>query len=257
MNYFKILIGLFFLSATSTDVFAQEDRAVVLMYGDSITYGIGVIPRNPPGIPNDGNGGNFGPSVAELERLLNESRRNSLVLNWGTGGATSVFGAEYIESSIDTSLNQHTASQYFILIQYGTNDLGSPDISSTTTEASIKFMITAARRKGVTPLLAKLTPRSDEDVVPLNRIIDTIAQDMTVPLVDNFSTFTSFKTYFVFEPSYNDPKVFYYLHPNQMGYDKLAMNWFNDLQTLILPLPLPPPPPPIISPIIFLLLDND
>ncbi|MFT6048090.1 MAG: lysophospholipase L1-like esterase [Arenicella sp.] len=254
MNYFKTLIGLFFLTATSTDVFAQEDRAVVLMYGDSITYGIGVLPRNGSG--NAGNGGNFGPSVSELERLLNESRRNSLVLNWGAGGTTSVYGAEYIESSIDTSLNQHTASQYFILIQYGTNDLSSNDYSSTTTEAAIRFMINAAIEKGVTPLLSKLTPRSDKDVGPLNIIIDTIAQDMTVPLVDNFSTLTSFKTFFVYEPSYNDPDEFYYLHPNQMGYDKLAMNWFNDLQTLIMPLPLPPPPP-IIAPIMFLLLDND
>ena len=118
MNYFKILIGLFLLTATSTDVFAQEDRAVILMYGDSITYGTGVIgPR-----PGTGNGGNFGPSVSELQRLLTESRRTSLVLNWGSGGTTSVYGAQLIESSIDTSKNQHAGTQYFILIQYGTND---------------------------------------------------------------------------------------------------------------------------------------
>ena len=255
MKTLKVLACLAFLGISLAETSAQEDQAVILMFGDSITYGIPIVPREFRN-PDDGQGDNFGPSVLGLEGLLNESRRNSLVLNWGYGGSNSAFGASRLGSSINTSKNLHTSLQYFVLIQYGTNDEGT--ISTTTTDASIRSMITTARNAGVTPILGNLTPRSDQSVNTRNNIISVIAQEMAVPLVDHNDTFTSFSTYFVLEPKFTDPDEFIYLHPNQMGYDMLARNWFNsDLQTLIEPTPLPAPPPRVIAPIIFLLLDDD
>lgn len=158
-------------------------------------------------------------------------------------------GAFRLQSSIDDSKNKHPAAQYFVLIMYGTNDEGQ--LSTSATEASIRSMITTARNNaGVTPLLANLPPRSDQNVATRNNIISKIATDMGVPFVDQFSTFTSFSEYFVYEPSFTPPHNFIYLHPNQMGHDMIAMNWFNsELQNLI-------KPTPVISPIISLLLDD-
>ena len=246
----KTLILLAFLSFSVAETLAQADKAVILMFGDSITYGIPIIPREERD-PDDGRGdSSFGPSVEALGKLLNESRRKSLVLNWGLGGSNSFVGASRLASSIDDSKNEHTSSQYFVLIQYGTNDEGT--ISTSTTDASIRSMITTARSSGVTPILGNLTPRSDQSVNTRNNIISVIAQEMGVPLVDHYSTFTSFSTYFVLEPKFTNPDEFIYLHPNQMGYDMLAMNWFNsELQNLI------PQSALVITPIISLLLDDN
>ena len=249
MNTLKSLAYLAFLSVSVAETQAQTEEAVVLMFGDSITYGIPVRPRNFPE-PDDGRGDTLGPSVEELQRLLSESRRKSLVLNWGLGGSNSATGASRLASSIDSSKNAHPASQYFILIQYGTNDEGT--ISTTSTDASIRSMITTAIDKDIVPILGNLTKRSDQSVNQRNNIITGIAQEMGVPLVDLNSTLTSFATYFVYEQSFNPPHDSIYLHPNQLGYDKLAMNWFNsELQNLI------QPSAPVITPIISLLLDDN
>jgi lysophospholipase L1-like esterase len=243
------LAYLAFFSVSIADTQAETDEAVILMFGDSITYGIPVRPRNFPA-PDDGRGDTLGPSVEELQRLLRESKRKGLVLNWGYGGSNSAFGASRLSSSIDTSKNLHTSSQYFVLIQYGTNDEGT--ISTSSTDANIRSMIATARSRLVIPILGNLTKRSDQSVNTRNNIIAVIAQEMGIPLVDHNSTLSSFSTYFVYERTFNPPHDSIYLHPNQMGYDKLAMNWFNsELQSLI------QPSAPIITPVISLLLDDD
>jgi lysophospholipase L1-like esterase len=243
--------------AASAKAVEPEDPSVIMMFGDSITYGTGVLNDMRPGI---GGGAHKGPSVLELERLLLESRRNSLVLNWGWGGTPSGgsmhegSGLNRLASNIDTTMSSHAASQYFILIQYGTNDEGY-GISTETTRANNEAMVGLARSKGVTPLLANLTPRSDENVVPRNFAIASVAADQNVPFVDHHSTFTSFSMYFVLEPKFNNPDEMIYLHPNQMGYDKLAANWFqSSLMALIEP---SPEPPIVLTPMFMLLLDDD
>jgi lysophospholipase L1-like esterase len=245
----KTLTYLAFLSVSIVETQAQTEEAVILMFGDSITYGIGVLPQNFPAA-DDGKGGTLGPSVEELQRLLSESRRKSLVLNWGLGGSNSARGASRLASSIDSSKNLHASSQYFVLIQYGTNDEGT--ISTDSTKANIESMIKTAQEKLVIPILGNLTERSDQSVNERNIKIADIAQEMGVPLVDHNSTLTPFSTYFVYEPSFLRPNDYIYLHPNQMGYDKLALNWFNsELQNLI------QPSAPVITPIISLLLDDN
>lgn len=238
---------------------AQDEGAVLLMIGDSITYGIPIVPRTLRE-PDDGLGDNFGPSIAELQKLLNDSRRPSLVLNWGLGGSTSVAGVSRIGDAIDISSAAHSAEQYFALIQYGTNDEGSM-ISTSTTKTNIRAMVNTARNRGVTPVLANLTPRSDENVSARNQVIAEVASEDSVAFVNHFATFTSFSNHFVLEEKFNSPGEFIYLHPNQAGYDKIAFNWFSQVMKNLIeqePLPEPEPEPiPIITPIIGMLLGDE
>lgn len=235
-----------------------ETCAVFMMVGDSITYGTGVDNGQRPGI---GNGQNRGPSVLELQRLLDDSSRPSLGLNWGIGGSSSggngpSSGVERINSLISTSISRHPATQYFALIQYGTNDQNF-GISTSTTKANIESMVIQSRNRGVTPVLSNLPPRSEPDqiqnILAINQKILEVAINMSVPGVDNFSSLSpANSTYFVLEGNV-------FLHPNQAGYDLIAKNWFEDqMQSLIEPT-LPPEPElnPIIAPIIGLLMDEE
>lgn len=260
MNLLKITLLLLLLNFSVSTTLALGERSVLLMFGDSITYGTPLIgPR-----PGFGNGGNFGPSVAEVQRLLNESRRPSLVVNWGAGGTNSSadssgqHGLFRIDSNISTTLSQHAAERYFILIQYGTNDQGY-GISNKTTGDNIAAMIDIARARGVTPVVANLPPRSDESVSSRNTEILNAAASRGLPIVDHNATFGPFPQYtnfMVFEPTFNDPNTSIYLHPNAAGYDLIAKNWVEDaLEALIEPIPLPLPP--VIAPIISLLLDDE
>jgi lysophospholipase L1-like esterase len=196
-------------------------RSVVMMFGDSITKGV-------PYITISGNGGHFGPSVLELEKLLNDSYRPALVVNWGIGGQNSSHGANRIEDSIDSTLETHEGERYFILLHYGTNDRDYGILASTT-GFNTEQMIRRAKSKGVTPIVGALLPKSEEDVVPYNKKIKSAAESQSVPFVNHYPDFLPVgDKYFVLEDGE-------YLHPNLDGYSLIASNWFNDILSTLIP----------------------
>ncbi len=215
-------------------------RSVVMMFGDSITQG------TPYNLVN-GNGGNFGPSVIELEYLLNNSYRPALVLNWGIGGTNSFQGVQRIASNISTTLETYPNpdDQYFILLHYGTNDRNYGLLPSDT-EFNTSQMIDAAHAQSVTPIVGALLPNSGDSVEPYNNAIQAAVNSRSVAYVNHYHDFLPVDgNLFVYQNGA-------YVHPNLVGYSLLASNWFNYcLSSLI------KAEPPVITPMIHLLLDYD
>ncbi len=216
-------------------------RSVVMMFGDSITQG---TPYNTV----NGNGDNLGPSVLELEYLLNSSYRSSLVLNWGIGGTNSFHGMQRIASNIATTRETHSGDQYFILLHYGTNDRDYGLLPSDT-EFNIRQMIDAAHAQSVTPIVGALLPNSGDSVEPYNDAIQAAANSQSTAYVNHHPDFLPVDdNLFVLEHGV-------FLHPNLAGYSLLASSWFNkSLSSLI---EEEHPVHPELTPMIYLLLGDD
>lgn len=222
----KICLAIVF-SLTCQLAWAQQEPNVVMMFGDSITTGYPIINANttsPIGISQ-------GPSVEKLESLLDSSGRPTDVLNWGSGGTSSTQGLDRITNNINSVKSSHSgADAYFILIMYGTNDIGQ-GISSSTTGFNTRAMIDNARARGVVPIIGNLTPRADRDVTAHNSAIVSAANARNARLVDFNSAFNNYSPNFQALMNYEGGL---YLHPNQTGYDFIATLWFqNGLKDLI------------------------
>lgn len=222
----------------------DELPSVVILYGDSITvgfnretnftqrYGSGKTLQQLPG----------SRPLFAMEELLNGTRpkRSSIIVNWGTGGSNSAHGVNRISSYLKSTESAHQGRHYYVLIMYGTNDIGS-GISASTTAFNIRQMISASRAEGAnfTPVISTITPRDDRDVVPYNsRIINEVTKDATA-LVDSYSAFinhpSGFTSLLTQETSVITGQPVR-LHPNVSGYDLIAQTWFDQaLAALIEP----------------------
>jgi lysophospholipase L1-like esterase len=130
-----------------------------------------------------------------------------------------------------------TSSAYqAVLLMEGTNDIFSGDSTQIPIAiAGLRAMIRSAKQRNVRPFLATIPPMvlggsraCGYQVVPqMNFAISTLASQESVTLVDVYGGFgTSYAQYFGSDG----------LHPNDLGYAKIADIFFNALrQALELP----------------------
>ena len=227
----SLLSAILWLSLTSSPSFAQVDKTIILI-GDSITVTrLSFTPcqscstQNPCAGGNDGycgygNGDQWGWTARKLERLL-EYSGDTNVLNYGIAGTQSSSGINRIQSVINHAKAKHPANQYYILILYGTNDMGTrilPAVSSQQTQANILSMITIANQNGVTPIVGTLLPRKDRDVTAYNQAITSAASTGGADLVDHYQAWQGKNL----DKYYRDP-----IHPKKCGSEFIAETWYQ------------------------------
>jgi len=307
--YFYLLGGVILSSiqpVSAVENLDEAEQSVIAMFGDSISTGVqfstGFTAFNGNGLQGFGcptiylqnllrNEGerplDFGPPPIPCPTEVNDNpvrdrieasgeARNSVVVNWGEGGTTTVRGVERLVSQLSSTANQFpNATQRFALIHYGTNDIGN-GISQAQTAFNIGQMISLSRAIGYIPAISTLLPRSFADTQPLGNVIRAVGQQQGVPVVDMFSLFLNF-------PGTPDPAIplvglagqqggatnllpieFFgigggifittRLHPNDQGYIVMIEAWFEQvLEAAIEPVR----DIPIVAPIINLLLEDD
>ncbi|MFT5571168.1 MAG: lysophospholipase L1-like esterase [Cryomorphaceae bacterium] len=269
-KYFKnlkysILILALLHSANAFAVTDPEpDPSVVVLFGDSIAVGYNL---------EEGFTERFGSGktmiqlpasrpLVETDGLLNgaEEKRTSIVVNWGVGGSSSANGVSRISSSLSTTRNQYAGGNYYVLILYGTNDIGQ-GLTSSDTAFNVRQMIDKTRALGSNfiPVVANLLPRSDRDVSAQNSRIVSVVADANTPLVRLFEAFVSYPDYYtrlLGEETSSHTGKRIRLHPNVTGYQVIAQTWFAEaLAGLIEPDPLPKPIS--IAGVLMLLLSDD
>lgn len=256
-----LVTGLLFASYPAT---AEQDPSVVILFGDSITVGYNL----EEGFSEDyGSGRTLSQMsgsrpLSSTDAVLNQVTPSypSIIVNWGVGGSTTADGVSRITSSIITTKGQYSAEDYFVLILYGTNDIGS-GLSSSTTAFNIRQMITKVRQQGAsfTPIVANLLPRDDRDVIPANSQIEPeVLSDNTV-FVDMYAAFINYPggyTQLLGQETNTFNNTLIRLHPNVTGYQVIAQTWFDQALALLVPAEIIPDPPPVLSPILMLLLDD-
>ena len=127
-----------------------------------------------------------------------------------------------------------SAQPNIVLIHLGTNDLrAGQSLESTMDELWELIQSLRQNNPSVKVLLAQLIPiaENESQVAQLNQLIALIAEYMSmetspVLLVDQFSGFNAA----VGQDTYDG------IHPNQLGEQKLAEQWFNALQQILAPL---------------------
>ncbi len=209
------LLALFFSSCSSGPSGPSVDFSdqVIVAFGDSITAGVGddSYPRGPSGYP------------IRLERMLQASFPNAIVLNRGVPGERTPAGARRINSVLARD------NPDYVLILEGVNnirDSGTSWVPGIVTD--LESMVLAVKAAGATPLIASLTPTFGihdfqmATIELVNPIIADIAARERIAFVDLFTTFSGHAA----------PKTLYIedgLHPNSSGYDLMAQAWFDGL----------------------------
>lgn len=277
----RVFITLF-LSLSGVDrlwaqALPEDERSVVVLFGDSITVGFNATfrDRDASGATNRGC-----PTLYLTNILLNQAARsavepcstteydspiidanqelrNAIVVNWGEGGSSTERGLERIESHLNRSKADFIGSKYITLIMYGTNDRNA-DISSSTTGFNVRDMIRKAKSRGFTPIVSNLTPRDDQNVVSYNTEIERRTKAENVAFVDIYSRFVNhsggYQVLIDQETSTIADEIIR-LHPNDNGYLIIAETWFDkQLKGLIPSVVLPAEGTNVMSPIIYLLL---
>ena len=194
--YFSALLAAYSYVSPAWSQQEAPDRAVIALFGDSISVGfqLGIFPL--PDIFEAGDGRtNFGcPDIYLGALLRNEDARgpgnvNSSpacftvnldspvfdanagtrevrdveVVNWGVTGSDTVQGLSRISSNLVSSATQFAdRTLRFALILYGTNDISS-GISAQGTGFNIAQMVVRARQSGFIPVISTLLPRGGAD----------------------------------------------------------------------------------------------
>ncbi len=222
------------LSVFSVRAFCATEPTVIIAYGDSLTEGCNV----EEAVLCDTNiyrwlGGTG--YVGNLTALLTENNYNAVVYNFGKGGETVVdsLSAPY---RFDAALNAlcNEGAEY-ILIQEGTNDL-LHGANGLDVKFNLGIMIDKSRARGLTPLLATLTPDPDHDfkgIELMNTWIRELAVEKDVVLVDQYNALAPHWDV------YTNPRACYgdLLHPNATGFDAMGAVWYQSLSAL-LPIPV-------------------
>jgi lysophospholipase L1-like esterase len=212
--FFNKVIGVLFGLLLSGMVFGVTTYAqeTIIGFGDSITTG-------SPFLRGSGNGRRLGGYEPTLEKLLNDAGLSSIVLNYGVGGEQTPEGV----NRIDSVLSGHAAR--YILIMEGTNDQWR-GVSAQTTAFNISVMIDKSKANQTSPVIGTLTPASRDinQEIPrqYNPAIRNIIREKNVQWVDHYSL-----TVGNWENLEYDS-----VHPNEAGYEALANNWFNKINSL-------------------------
>ena len=221
----RLRILLFAGLMVSASVGAAEPDTLVVLFGDSITAGINV----PNGFVNGIGGGatEFAPPDINLNQILKESRRPTVLVNWGHGGTTSGpsefsgnDGTGRIQANLLSSKSQFPATQNIVLIMYGTNDY-SQQLSSSDTLYFVREMINKARAAGFTPVVATIPDRvGEEETIPgRNFQIKSAANLEGAPVVD---------VYQALENEGGISLLYDGIHPSLEGYQIIAQAWFDN-----------------------------
>ncbi len=207
------LLSLFLTSCSSGPSGPTEDLTEVLIvaFGNSITKGVGDT-RRPPGYPY------------QLEQLLKPLHPNAIVVNRGVGGEETPEGVR----RIDSVLNRDHPD--YVLILEGINDVGSRTPSATIIN-NLGMMIRKIKRSGDVPLIASLLPvtrpgYSNTRILTVNSGIRALAEEEEVQFVDLHA---AFMTDVDFTLLLSDDG----LHPNSLGYNLLAEEWFEGLLDIL------------------------
>ncbi len=173
--------------------------------------------------------------TSSLHKILNREGIRNKVLNRGRSGHNS---REYLQF---LKRNQPLLSESlpdYVLLQLGTNDVRIDQDHTSADEfyRNMKEIILIFRRfrtrEGKSPLILLATippvpegtpfpfePASSRRVMEeINPLIEKIAEEENLPLVDNFSLF------------YNAPHLLPAVHPSKEGYEALAGNWYEALK---------------------------
>jgi hypothetical protein len=123
----------------------------------------------------------------------------------------------------------------------GTNDVSWLEYSLSTTAFNLRQILNTALDLGVFPLIATITPRSGsrwkpiiiERTAELNGLIEDLAEELQVMLVDNARAFLEFPTASGgHDALISDDNI----HPNNLGYQVMAETWYQKIRIL----PFPP-----------------
>lgn len=231
---FKIKLILLTLFLVSNRVYASDvkPKTLVAIFGDSITQGYNAANPVPTGNPRDRQRVDYSLPDRLLTNLLSESCRENLVENWGWGGSSSLNGAQRIRQNLDSSKASYPEiegyTDRYVLIFYGTNDLNY-GISNADTRVYIEYMIEQARIRDFKPVVATLLRRLDQPgvVETRNNFIKAAAQAQSAPVVDLYNAFLNDSRW------YNgllDPDL---VHPKDAGYELIAQQWFNYLESQV------------------------
>lgn len=219
------------LFVASGALWAANEKALVALFGDSITVGY----NSSYSQVDIGNGTTtHGAPTIELNKLLNQDtpKRPSIVSNWGDGGTSSENGTWRIIRELNILNSQYSNQLKLVLILYGTNDAAF-DITTADTRFNIEIMIDNARARGFEPIIGTLTPVEGRDVGPRNSQIAAAANSKGAFLVDHFTRFINqpggWRT--LIEEDNGER-----LHPNNDGYRVIAETWFENRLKDIIPI---------------------
>jgi lysophospholipase L1-like esterase len=141
-HFFIAILGMLLLSGcedsgggsgSSEKDFGDNNPAVCVAYGDSITYGTGL--------------GGSQSYPAQLAGMIGKT-----VINSGSPGRSSSQGA----SGVSTTLSRHKPG--YLLILFGANDLIKGGRSTDGIVANLRAIVQAAKNNKTVPIIATLTP---------------------------------------------------------------------------------------------------
>ena len=192
-------------------------------FGDSITFGSMNGPYMGKGY------------IPRLQELLKNIYADPLVSNRGVPGEPTWEALSRIESVISADL------ALYLLLMEGTNDVTKTEYSMNTTAFNLKQIVQKSLDYGVFPLISTIIPRArnrwtataQQRTFDLNSQIKTLAQDLHILLVENF---TAFYNYPEEQGGYASLISTDNLHPNNTGYQVMAETWYEKISSA----PFPP-----------------
>jgi lysophospholipase L1-like esterase len=215
MNTLKKEAGLIFILFFLLSFCSPSPKGIILLCaGDSITEA---------GYPR------------YLRKILKNEGIQAKVLNKGKNGHNSREYLTFLEKNQE-AFSESTPD--FVLLQLGTNDvrIDHDQVSASDFYNNMKQIIDLLRRlktrtgKNCHILLATIPPIPEDTPFPfaqdsgkrvkeeINPIIQKIAHEEKIPLVDNYSFFLQ------------SPHLLPDVHPSREGYKVLAQNWFKALK---------------------------
>ncbi len=199
------------------------EDSTFIAFGDSITFGSMNGPYQGIG---------YVPRLQELVRPLFPA---PLVLNHGIPGDSTWEAVSRIRHVLPTELG------LYLLLMEGTNDVTALDYSMDTSAFNLRNILEYSLDFGVFPLISTIIPRArsrwtaiyQQRTGRLNFLIATLAEDLRVMRVNNFSAFISFPP----EAGGHEALISSdNLHPNDLGYQVMAETWLNKIKVI----PYPP-----------------
>jgi len=217
--------------AASSKKFLKETAVedTYIGFGDSITYGV---------IDNQ-----YAPDrgyIPRLETLLRTRFGAASIANEGWPGEITVNGM----GRLGLVLAAHPA-RYFLLME-GTNDVIFSEIAMSATAFHLERMIARTLGAGAYPVMATIIPRSDwrwnqtffrNRILSLNAMIRALAQNLNLPLVEQFNAFYNYPEAEGGWQSLLSDKV----HPTDEGYEIMTQTWYDE----IIDLPFGPASPAV------------
>jgi lysophospholipase L1-like esterase len=207
------LLSLFLSSCSSGPSGPTEDLTEIVIdaFGNSITEGFGDT-RKPPGYP------------FQLEQLLKPTHPNAIVVNRGVGGERTAEGVRRLGAVLDKD------GPDYVLILEGINDVNT-QIPSTTIVENLGKMVRMVKARGSVPLIGTLLPAtragySSTRIRTVNIMIRDLADREKIQLVDFHATFMEEDDFTLLLDDDG-------LHPNSLGYNLIAEEWYEGLLAIL------------------------